>query len=621
MVGRRHFDEFVHRATVQVLRMGTDGSGPQFAGTAFFVAPRVLVTTAGVARAALGAVPAGRVAVASPHVQDGIPLAARLWNRPHDETDHRPLEIDLAVLELLEDVGHHECVWLADRDPQPESAVAHGYTSEWSAEGDPKFSSTLPLRVASRFGGFDLHVLFDQFPQGFSGGPLIDEELGAVAGVIARRGDGEGLAVRTAALRRFGSDYQRLIAAHDIWHGSRHRMSEGRNWIDLQQEMMPAARAGVGWSPYDRRAALALLAGLPNPPDTATVAGLVTEADAWHVRATKAVSPLLMWRDGAGLLCNGGPPPALAQLRYLRLVAEHTASDGNRDTQLEEWIDNRVRMMPHRDRFEFIRRHGTFLPPSPAPTPQSPIDCWRTGGAVLVGIGDYDHMPVLPAVTNNLDDLRVLLTADFGMPTDNCRLLRNPRTSTEIHEAVDDIVDRIDPATGGLLFYYAGHGRSHPTHGRLMLSLAGSREDRHYTYWEYAQLRDHLIDAGPLTRLVLLDSCYSGAALEQLSTADDSVVAIDGTYVMASSGATEPSSAPVGARHTAFTGKVLSTLTQGIPGPSRVIDADSLFIAVRNQCRAAALPVPVRQVRNDGARIPLVPNKAYRRPLWDTSSA
>ncbi|MFF0219705.1 caspase family protein [Streptomyces vinaceus] len=353
------------------------------------------------------------------------------------------------------------------------------------------------------------------------------------------------------------------------------------------------------------------------------MARLVAEAAPWNDRASGARVPLLpMWRDGAGLLYDGDiPEPASVQLRYLWCVAEYASGDREASNRLKAWVDDRLGDLSRRDQADF-RRLSNLMPHRHG-RPPMPDDCWRNGGAVLVGVRDYDHLAGLHAVDNNLEDLRQVLTTEFGIPTENCAVVRNPRTPVEIHDVVEEVMDRIDPASGALLFYYVGHGRTDPANGQLLLSLAGTREDRFrpYDYWDFRELRKQLIAEGPLTRLVLLDSCYSGAALGQLSTADASVLAIDGSYVMASSPATEPSSAPEGARHTAFTEQVLDTLTHGIPGPHPVIDADALFDAVRARCLAAGLPIPVGQVRNDGARIPLISNKAYRRPAWDTSSA
>ncbi|MFF3910509.1 caspase domain-containing protein [Streptomyces sp. NPDC001848] len=290
-----------------------------------------------------------------------------------------------------------------------------------------------------------------------------------------------------------------------------------------------------------------------------------------------------------------------------------------------EWIDDRRQTLGLGRR---ARRNtgsssapssGARIAPPPHATtsePIAPLECWTTGGAVLVGVGNYEYLPNVPAIHNNLSDLRQLLvSAEFGIPEDNCRVLTDPHDPKRVHAAIEEVVETVDPVSGAFLFYYAGHGRSHPSHGRLLLSMADTQEHQTYSYWSFDNLRDQIAESGLSTRLVILDSCYSGSALDLLAGLTDSSAAIRGTYVMTSSGATEPSTAPLGARNTDFTGQILATLISGIPGAGLVIDADALFETVRSHCLAHGLPVPTRQIRNDGSRIPLMPNRAHKTPL------
>src|SRR6266702_3838705 len=76
---------------------------------------------------------------------------------------------------------------------------------------------------------------------------------------------------------------------------------------------------------------------------------------------------------------------------------------------------------------------------------------------VLVGVADYTALDPLPAVENNIQRLRELLTdADlWGLPAGNCRVILgddDPRTvPSAIREAARAAEDL-------LLVYYAGHG-------------------------------------------------------------------------------------------------------------------------------------------------------------------
>jgi hypothetical protein len=95
-----------------------------------------------------------------------------------------------------------------------------------------------------------------------------------------------------------------------------------------------------------------------------------------------------------------------------------------------------------------------------------------------------------------------------------------------------------------------------------------------------------------------------------LSGLTDSEVAIRGTYVMTSSGPTEPSVVTAG-RNTAFTAGLLAALRDGVPTAGPVLDTETVYESVRTYCANRNLPHPSRQIRHDGDRIPLMPNRAH----------
>jgi hypothetical protein len=149
-----------------------------------------------------------------------------------------------------------------------------------------------------------------------------------------------------------------------------------------------------------------------------------------------------------------------------------------------------------------------------------------------------------------------------------------------------------------------------------MLSLADSKKGQMYSFWDFDRVREQIGECALTSRFVVLDSCYSGSALDWLSDfSNDGRTAIDGTFVMTSSGANEPSKAPRDSRHTTFTGAILSVLNSGISGrePPEIITTKALFSHVERLCRAKGWPIPARQVHNHAGEIPLMRN-AYRAP-------
>ncbi|MEV0777502.1 trypsin-like peptidase domain-containing protein [Streptomyces sp. NPDC050428] len=593
-------------------------TGPDrgFLGTGFYVAPRTVLTAAHVVRGQVGG-----LTVHSATRGETEPCKARVRSVLHTEEQPGgmiPVEQDLALLELVDDPGDHECVWLTDLAAWHGGRLtAYAHMHEPGTRQPVMWSAALD--VNARTGPYGLHLApAVEIPQGSSGGPLVDSRGDVVGMLKARRQGGGGLGVLLSALRGFGPEYQRMITEHDRWHGTRPLEVRTTTWTREQQLMFPDSDGRFradGWTPQDRRTAFHLLASFPHPDTPATVVELVRKAmDGQPVfPGPIGIYPELQaWRDGHGLLGERTVPrPAALHLRYLWLVAQHLRTLGGAEALLD-WVDQRAQSL---DDLGLLRRlQGRTARPRPArpaggaPAPQP---CWTSGAALLVGVSSYTHLPDVPSIRNNLDDLSALLTApEFGIPEERVKVIADPVNDKDIHDVIDDLVEQADPSHGAFLLYYAGHGRSHPEHGRLLLSLAGSRQHRAHSYWAFDKIRDHISECGLPVRLVLLDSCYSGSALDMLSGLTDSSVAIGGTYVMTSSGPTEPSAVTAG-RNTAFTAGLLAALRDGVPAAGPVLDTETVYEAIRTYCESRNLPHPSRQIRHDGARIPLMPNRAH----------
>ncbi|MGW9494015.1 caspase, EACC1-associated type [Streptomyces prasinus] len=253
-------------------------------------------------------------------------------------------------------------------------------------------------------------------------------------------------------------------------------------------------------------------------------------------------------------------------------------------------------------------RHPSSPPPSRRPSD------WSTGACVLVGVHTYQELSDQPGVKGNLEDLRKLLTTSFGIPRDRCLVVDNPLDP----RAVMDAIERAGRATafesGMLLVYYAGHGVPHPRTGQLLLSVADSRVSSPHTFLPFEQVREAVATSPASQRLVIIDCCYSARGLDALAASGPLLPPIEGTFLMASSGATEVSLAPRGRPRTAFTDALLGILEQGLPGGPPLLDAESLFEGARRVCADRKWPGPHRQVRNDGHLIPLIPNRWHPGP-------
>ena len=231
--------------------------------------------------------------------------------------------------------------------------------------------------------------------------------------------------------------------------------------------------------------------------------------------------------------------------------------------------------------------------------------------AVLVGVSEYDLLPALPGVANNLTSLLELFTAKdvLGLPADHCVTLDSSASPDEIDRAVTTAASL---ASDTLIVYFAGHGLIDDHDGALYLSTRNTDKNRVYaTATPYEWIRRAVL-RGPARRLVLLDCCFSGRALN--SMAGDQITAItaaEGTAVLAAAHENRMAMAPTGQRHTAFTGELVELLANGMPGGPELLDVENIFTGVDRALRAKGYPAPQGAFRNTAKDLALGRNRAW----------
>lgn len=230
---------------------------------------------------------------------------------------------------------------------------------------------------------------------------------------------------------------------------------------------------------------------------------------------------------------------------------------------------------------------------------------------VLIGADEYRKFPNLPAVQNNLGRLAELFRSPNvgGLPAGHCVTVRNP---ANVKEALDAVHQAASEATDTLVVYFAGHGMRSPD-GSLYLALGHSEQGRKlYESVAFDYLRNEVLESVASRKVVILDCCYSGAALEGNMGGPDELAdqtAIEGTYVMTASAATQAARAPVGAPLTAFTGELVTVITDGVPEASDPLDMNSLYRHIRRRLESQGMPVPQQRAGDQGHAIALFRNK------------
>ncbi|MFC9236306.1 caspase family protein [Streptomyces decoyicus] len=141
--------------------------------------------------------------------------------------------------------------------------------------------------------------------------------------------------------------------------------------------------------------------------------------------------------------------------------------------------------------------------------------------AVLIGTGDHAEgsgLPPLPAIRANLDDLREALTAPTTgvLPPEHCVTVADPATGTEAGSALARVAQE---ATDLLLVYYGGHGLV-DDRGRLHLALPRTEATQpRWSALPFETLREELADSPAAIRVLILDCCFSGRAIEAMTGA------------------------------------------------------------------------------------------------------
>jgi hypothetical protein len=235
---------------------------------------------------------------------------------------------------------------------------------------------------------------------------------------------------------------------------------------------------------------------------------------------------------------------------------------------------------------------------------------------VLVGVEAYTDasIPDEPAIANNITDLTEVLTDPALGGFDPEHLLVAP-AGAGVEQVGNLLISAAAEAEDLLLFYYAGHGFPTTSRAELHLSLAGTGVDRlPFTALPFDAVRDVFLASGARSRVVILDCCYSGRAIERILGDADVLEPLDvaGTYTLTASPATRPASAALpGERHTAFTGRLLELLRTGNPEAGPDLSLGDIYRHLRTRLRADGLPEPQQRGTATGDQLALTPNPAY----------
>ncbi|MFE4801690.1 caspase domain-containing protein [Streptomyces sp. NPDC056708] len=236
---------------------------------------------------------------------------------------------------------------------------------------------------------------------------------------------------------------------------------------------------------------------------------------------------------------------------------------------------------------------------------------------VMVGPAYYEdpQLENVPAIANNISDLAQVLTNEKlgGFNPFHCIAVPS---AAGVAQVGDVLVRAAEEAEDLLLFYYSGHGLLGPRRRELYLSLAATRHDQlAFTAVPFEAVRDACLQSRATSRVVILDSCYSGRAIGDTLAGDDEVdeavlgeIEVSGAYTLTSSPANRAALVLPGERHTAFTERLLTMLSAGSPAAGTLISLGDIYRHLHARLRADGLPLPQRCGVNNADLLGLVRN-------------
>ncbi|MBT2231159.1 PQQ-binding-like beta-propeller repeat protein [Nonomuraea sp. NEAU-A123] len=245
-------------------------------------------------------------------------------------------------------------------------------------------------------------------------------------------------------------------------------------------------------------------------------------------------------------------------------------------------------------------------------TPRSPD--YARSRAILIGVSAYADKAFRPllAAANSLDGLHQVLMdpALCGWPAEQITLIPNP---ADVAGLVRTLRRLARDTADVLLVYFVGHGII-LQNGHLCLPLTGTDEgDPDVTGLEYERLRQALLDSPARVKVVILDCCYSGRAVQALSAegvADSA--GIRGAYTLTASDHTAHVP-PLGRQAnacTSFTGELLNLVRTGLPDGPKWLTLDLLYPHLRHRLHSRGLPEPNQRGTDTAGRLVFTRNPA-----------
>lgn len=227
--------------------------------------------------------------------------------------------------------------------------------------------------------------------------------------------------------------------------------------------------------------------------------------------------------------------------------------------------------------------------------------------AVVVGASMYDDdaLPPLFGVATGVRQVVGQLHRPGGaLHSADVTVLESP-SRLELLDAVDDAARQAEDL---LLLYFMGHGLLSQASGGLLLAAADTRQAVEYTAVNYDDLRQILTASRASKKLVVLDTCFAGKAIDTLGFSDGVIDTPTTAVIAATTGSglafsTESS--------TQFSQAFTDILADGITGAGPLLDVHDIYQALCERAATDGFPRPAMRASSSRGFF-LCTNPAFR---------
>jgi hypothetical protein len=237
--------------------------------------------------------------------------------------------------------------------------------------------------------------------------------------------------------------------------------------------------------------------------------------------------------------------------------------------------------------------------------------------AVLIGVSRYADSTILdvPAAANSLREFHALLTDPdlCGWPADRVTVIENPPTASKLAQLLRRLAAE---TTATLLIYFVGHGMLTDS-GDLCLAVSETElVDPDLTGLEYRHVRRAILDSLAQSKIIILDCCYSGKAIQTLTAGETNLAdaaLIAGAYTLTASdnAAHVPSLIEQADRLTSFTGVFIDVVRDGLVGNQEWLVLSLIYSELERRLRARGLPRPNQRGTDTIQLYPFSRNAAF----------